>query len=115
MSLHADATLSPLGRQPLCERIRLEGWKVAEAAFAANVRAHRLPLARPLRQTVNHLYRRLFAAFNPPQTLTRHAIVVPQSLVSRCLEVPAEVRTRLGIDLYGLYETGHVNRISPSS
>lgn len=37
MSLHANARLSPLGRQLLCERIRLEGWDVAEAAFAANV------------------------------------------------------------------------------
>ena len=37
MSLHANARLSPLGRQLLCERIRLEGWTVAEAAFAANV------------------------------------------------------------------------------
>ena len=37
MSLHAHARLSPLGRQLLCERIRLEGWTVAEAAFAANV------------------------------------------------------------------------------
>lgn len=37
MSLHANARLSPLGRQLLCERIRLEGWTVADAAFAANV------------------------------------------------------------------------------
>lgn len=37
MSLHANARLSPLGRQLLCERIRREGWTVAEAAFAANV------------------------------------------------------------------------------
>lgn len=37
MSVHANARLSPLGRQLLCERIRLEGWTVAEAAFAANI------------------------------------------------------------------------------
>ena len=36
MSLHANARLSPLGRQLLCERIRLEGCAVAEAAFAAD-------------------------------------------------------------------------------
>jgi hypothetical protein len=36
MRLHANARLSPLGRQLLCERIRLEGWTVAEAAHAAN-------------------------------------------------------------------------------
>ena len=37
MNLHANARLSPLGRQMLCERIRLQGWTVAEAALAANV------------------------------------------------------------------------------
>ena len=37
MGLHANARLSPLGRQLLCERIRLQGWTVEEAAFAANV------------------------------------------------------------------------------
>ena len=37
MSLHANARLSPLGRQLLCERIRLEGWTVADAAYAANI------------------------------------------------------------------------------
>jgi transposase len=37
MRLHANARLSPLGRLLLCERIRLEGWTVAEAAHAANV------------------------------------------------------------------------------
>ena len=37
MSLHANSRLSPLGRLLLCERIRLEGWTVAEAAFAANI------------------------------------------------------------------------------
>lgn len=37
MGLHANARLSPLGRQLLCERIRHDGWTVEEAAFAANV------------------------------------------------------------------------------
>lgn len=37
MNLHANARLSPLGRLLLCDRIRLEGWTVAEAAHAANV------------------------------------------------------------------------------
>jgi transposase len=37
MNVHANARLSPLGRQLLCERIRLEGWTVAEAAEAVNV------------------------------------------------------------------------------
>ena len=37
MGLHANARLSPLGRRLLCERIRLQGWTVEEAAFAANI------------------------------------------------------------------------------
>lgn len=37
MNTHANARLTPLGRQLLCERIRLDGWPVAEAAEAANV------------------------------------------------------------------------------
>jgi transposase InsO family protein len=37
MNVHANARLSPLGRRLLCERIRLDGWTVAEAAEAANV------------------------------------------------------------------------------
>jgi transposase InsO family protein len=37
MNVHANARLSPLGRLLLCERIRLEGWTVAEAADAANI------------------------------------------------------------------------------
>jgi len=37
MNVHANACLSPLGRQLLCERIRVAGWTVAEAAHAANV------------------------------------------------------------------------------
>jgi transposase InsO family protein len=37
MGLHANARLSPLGRQLLCERVRKEHWTVAEAAHAANV------------------------------------------------------------------------------
>jgi transposase InsO family protein len=37
MNVHANARLTPLGRQLLCERIRLEGWPVEEAAQAANV------------------------------------------------------------------------------
>jgi transposase InsO family protein len=37
MNTHANARLTPLGRQLLCERIRLERWPVEEAAHAANV------------------------------------------------------------------------------
>ena len=37
MNVHANARLSPLGRELLCQRIRSDGWTVAEAAFAANV------------------------------------------------------------------------------
>ncbi len=37
MNLHANARLSPLGRQLLCARIRQQGWPVAAAAHAANV------------------------------------------------------------------------------
>lgn len=37
MNLHANARLSPLGRELMCERVRCHGWTVAEAAFAANV------------------------------------------------------------------------------
>jgi transposase InsO family protein len=37
MNTHANALLTPLGRRLLCERIRLDGWTVEEAAFAANV------------------------------------------------------------------------------
>jgi transposase InsO family protein len=37
MNTHANARLTPLGRQLLCERIRLQRWTVEEAALAANV------------------------------------------------------------------------------
>lgn len=37
MNTHANARLTPLGRQLLCERIRLGGWTVQDAAEAANV------------------------------------------------------------------------------
>jgi transposase InsO family protein len=37
MNTHANARLTPLGRQLLCERVRLGGWTVADAAEAANV------------------------------------------------------------------------------
>ena len=37
MNTHANARLTPLGRLLLCERIRIEGWTVAEAAEAANI------------------------------------------------------------------------------
>jgi transposase InsO family protein len=37
MNTHANARLTPLGRQLLCERIRFDGWTVEEAALAANV------------------------------------------------------------------------------
>jgi transposase InsO family protein len=37
MNTHANARLTPLGRQLLCERIRLQGWTVADAAEAANL------------------------------------------------------------------------------
>jgi transposase InsO family protein len=37
MNTHANARLTPLGRRLLCERIRIEGWTVAEAAEAANI------------------------------------------------------------------------------
>jgi transposase InsO family protein len=37
MNTHANARLTPLGRQLLCERIRLLGWTVEDAALAANV------------------------------------------------------------------------------
>jgi transposase len=37
MNTHANARLTPLGRQLLCERIRLGGWTVEDAAAAANV------------------------------------------------------------------------------
>lgn len=37
MGLHANARLSPLGRQLMCERVRKERWSVAEAAHSANV------------------------------------------------------------------------------
>lgn len=37
MGLHANARLSPLGRQLMCDRVRKENWTVAEAAHAANV------------------------------------------------------------------------------
>ena len=37
MNTHANARLTPLGRQLLCERIRVQGWTVADAAEAVNV------------------------------------------------------------------------------
>jgi transposase len=37
MNTHANARLTPLGRQLLCERIRRGGWTVADAAESANV------------------------------------------------------------------------------
>ena len=37
MNVHANARLSPLGRQLMCERVRLEGWTVEDTAAAANV------------------------------------------------------------------------------
>lgn len=37
MKVHANARLTPLGRQLMCERVRLEGWTVTAAAEAANV------------------------------------------------------------------------------
>lgn len=37
MNTHANARLTPLGRQLLCERVRLEGWTVSDAAEAANL------------------------------------------------------------------------------
>ena len=37
MKVHGNARLLPRQRQLLCERIRLEGWTVAEAAEAAGV------------------------------------------------------------------------------
>lgn len=41
MNVHANARLSPLGRLLMCERVRLEGWTVAEAAEAANMSERR--------------------------------------------------------------------------
>ena len=35
MLLHGNARLNPFQRTLLCERVRLEGWTVEEAAFAA--------------------------------------------------------------------------------
>ena len=43
MNVHANARLSPLGRLLMCERVRLEGWTVAEAAEAANMSERRAP------------------------------------------------------------------------
>jgi transposase InsO family protein len=37
MNTHANARLTPLGRRLLCERIRIQGWTVVEAAEAANI------------------------------------------------------------------------------
>jgi transposase InsO family protein len=37
MNMHANARLTALGRQLLCERVRLGGWTVEDAAAAANV------------------------------------------------------------------------------
>ena len=41
MNLHANAPLSPLGRRLMCQRIRMQGWTVAEAAAAANLSERR--------------------------------------------------------------------------
>src|SRR4051812_41007892 len=41
MNLHANAPLSPLGRRLMCQRVREEGWTVAEAADAANLSERR--------------------------------------------------------------------------
>lgn len=37
MNLHGNARLCPVSRELLCRRIRVDGWTVAEAAFAAGV------------------------------------------------------------------------------
>jgi len=37
MNLHGNARLSPWSRQLMCERVRLDGWTVADAAEAAGV------------------------------------------------------------------------------
>ena len=37
MNLHGNARLSPWSRQLMCERVRLDGWTVADAADAAGV------------------------------------------------------------------------------
>lgn len=62
----------------------------------------------PQRQSVDQLYGRLLRAMNPTLTGALYAVVVPESLVGRCLEVPDEVRLRLGIHLYGVSEGGSV-------
>ena len=41
MNLHANARLSPLGRRLMCERVRQQGWTVADAAAAANLSQRR--------------------------------------------------------------------------
>lgn len=41
MNLHANARLSPLGRRLMCQRIREQGWTVADAAAAANLSERR--------------------------------------------------------------------------
>jgi transposase InsO family protein len=41
MNLHANARLSPLGRRLMCQRVREQGWTVAEAAEAANLSERR--------------------------------------------------------------------------
>jgi transposase InsO family protein len=37
MNLHGNARLSPWSRQLMCDRVRLDGWTIAEAAEAAGV------------------------------------------------------------------------------
>jgi transposase InsO family protein len=41
MNLHANAPLSPLGRRLMCQRVRNQGWTVADAAAAANLSERR--------------------------------------------------------------------------
>lgn len=53
MNLHGNARLTPAGRGLLCRRVRVDGWRVADAAFAAGVSQRCNGTSARLRACVN--------------------------------------------------------------
>jgi hypothetical protein len=101
-----------------CAYLEADGWQVTREAEFVDVVAHKAGTTIYAEATgrttspgldVDTMYGQLLRRMgDESRAHARYAVVVPDTALSAAKRVPTSVRSRLGIDVYAVYENGRV-------
>jgi hypothetical protein len=101
-----------------CAALRADGWAVTTevkfvdvvaekdgATIYAEAKGHTSSTGTDVDTMYGQLLRRMG---DKPEARARYAVVVPHTALAATLRVPTWVRSRLGVDVYAVYENGRI-------